>query len=89
MDPNMTPTTSRNRSTRAGTSQDEHQFSQFQGLGYIPQPIDPNSPFQPFPYRPHLPFGGNIPFQLTPEGMIASGMRPTYFEKSSTTYSNP
>ena len=37
----MTPTTSRNRSTRAGTSQDEYQFSQFQGLGYIPQPIDP------------------------------------------------
>ena len=35
--PNMTPTSSRNRSTRACTPQEEQQIPQFQGTSYIPQ----------------------------------------------------
>ena len=75
IDPNVTPTSSRNRSRRAGTPQEE----QHQGTGYIPQFPDPNNAFQPFPYQQHIPFGGQIPYQLTYDGMVAHSLAPTNF----------
>jgi hypothetical protein len=76
MDPNMTPTS--NRSWRADTPQQEQQ-SPFQGTGYIPELVDPNSPFQPSSFHQPIPFGGHIPWGLTYDGMVAHGMRPTNF----------
>ena len=76
MNPNMTPTS--NRSRRPGTPQQEQQ-SPFQGPGYIPEYVDSNSPFQPSSFHQPIPFGGHIPWSLTYEGMVASGMRPSNF----------
>jgi hypothetical protein len=53
----------------------KQQIPQFQGTGYIPQFQDPNSPFQQFPFQQHIPFGGQIPYQLTYEDMIVHGMQ--------------
>ena len=73
----MTPTS--NRSRRASTPQEEQQIPQFQGMSYISQFPDPNSPFQPFPFQQLIHFDGQIPYSLTYEGMVAHGMRPTNF----------
>ena len=58
MDPNMTWTSRRNRSRRAGTPQEEQQIPQFQGTSYIPQFQDPNSSFQQFPFQQYISFSG-------------------------------